>query len=123
MCHMGKLHVRFDGVTRDTDYQEDYWLYLQLLILLAVNVKGCPDVLRDFQLLIFEGGPKFTGQYDSIDPKWWLFFHRPLLILLTDIGIDAAGICHVLRRGISSMSWTKWGVGGHNWLGSPGHLP
>lgn len=76
--------------------------YLQLLILLAVNLKGLPDVLGDLQLLVLEGWPELAGQDDGIDPERRLLLCGTLLILLADVGINATGICHVLgeERGL-----------------------
>lgn len=73
------------------------WQYLQLLVLLAVDLQGLPDVLGDLQLLVLEGGPELAGQDDGVDPKRRLLVRGPLLVLLADVGVDAAGVRHILE--------------------------
>lgn len=72
--------------------------YLQLLILPAVDLQGLPDVLGDLQLLVLEGRPELTGQDDSVDSEGRLLLGGPLLVLLPDVGIDAARVRHILGR-------------------------
>ena len=72
--------------------------YLQLLVLPAVDLQGLPDVLGDLQLLVLEGRPELTGQDDSVDSEGRLLLGGPLLVLLPDVGVDAARVRHVLGR-------------------------
>lgn len=84
------------------------WQYLQLLVLLAVDLQGLPDVLGDLQLLVLEGGPELAGQDDGVDPKRRLLVRGPLLVLLADVGVDAAGVRHILE---ASRAQAKAGAG------------